>query len=165
MRQDRNHGKEHLDEGSDPTFHPKHLIIKMSADNHTPFTVAGTDPYTDGYLAINMPPDMDGWYLTDAQASVSEASASGDILVDMLNDTQAFYVLGDGAASASLPIAESARIGSLASTGDVLTTMQFAGGDLVLIYVTQTDGAARGLEVWLKFGKHPAPGANAPTAA
>lgn len=163
-KQHAQHGRDHRRYGADPIRLEKNMLVKLSPDAHTPFTVIGTDEYTDALVVLYVTPDMDGWYLTDAQAFVSNPTVTGDVLVSLENDTQNYYMLGNGTTAESLVVDEGLSVGHVASTDAILTTVQLAAGDAVGIYSTQTDGAARGLTVWLEFGPSPADGANAPTS-
>lgn len=163
MKQHANHGRDHLEDGMDPSFHPKHMLIVLAHDFDS-FTYLGNG-VTAAFMEFHVPPDLDGWYLIDARAEVSDTTDAGDIEFDIKAPNFDWYLLNDGADGPGVLLIEAdTDMSATAKASGSVTTYQLTEGERFRIRcVTAPDpNTATGAKVWLKFGKSPADGALAP---
>lgn len=140
------HGQQHVRLGPDPI--PLNYVvyhIKVSADEFLAQAALGVG---DAQFIWSIPQDMDGWVLTDVEISVTTASSSGIVQVQIRNRSQTHDML-----STRAQIDSGEFHSNDASTQPVvnLSNDQVAHEDRIEVDVDAAGTGAYGLEVVATF--------------
>lgn len=102
------------------------------------------------YCLFFVSPDLDGWYVTNAQAYLGDPAATDPVEVDIFNGTQDVSML-----TGYLTIAVGEGCSLTAAADGLLTGIALASCDRLAIYPNTTDAQAQGLSVWIEFSQAP----------